>query len=102
MPATAPVALTPFGHRSVLDGERPAFRAVDPENLSPLLVDAKGAARLCGIGVTLWRELHVSGRCPLPVRLARRVLWRTDELRDWVSSGCVSREVWMARKGANR
>jgi len=59
-----------------------------------LLLDAKEAARLCGVSRSLWFRLHSSGRCPLPVRLGRRTLWRRAELVRWVESGCPERLKW--------
>ncbi len=59
-----------------------------------LLVDCREAAARCGIGRSLWLQLHAGGRVPLPVRLGRRVLWRTDELRAWTAAGCPPRARW--------
>ena len=63
-----------------------------------LMVDAKVAAKLCGIGKTTWYQLHAAGRTPLPVRFGRRALWRRDEIADWVAAGCPARHQWQARK----
>ena len=66
----------------------------------PLLVDARAAARLCGgISVRTWWSLHASGRCPLPVRLGRRTLWRGAELAAWIEAGCPARDRWQTMKG---
>lgn len=61
-----------------------------------LLVSAAEAARLCGLGRTAWYGLLSSGRCPAPVRLGGRVLWRRDELAAWIAAGCPARERWDA------
>lgn len=68
---------------------------------TPLLLDAKDAARLCGVSARTWWSLHAAGRCPLPVRLNRRTLWRRDELAAWIAAGCPARDRWEnTRKGA--
>lgn len=67
-----------------------------------LLVDAKTAARLCGLGKTCWYALHASGRVPMPIRLGRAVRWDRRELEAWASAGCPSRERWQAIRGAKR
>jgi predicted DNA-binding transcriptional regulator AlpA len=58
------------------------------------LVNAREAARLCGISRASWYRLHSSGRCPLPVRLGNRTLWRRQELEAWVKAGCPARQKW--------
>jgi predicted DNA-binding transcriptional regulator AlpA len=68
--------------------------------VTPMLLDAKAAARLCGgISVRTWWSLHASGRCPLPVRLGRRTLWRADELAAWIKASCPARDRWHAMRG---
>jgi predicted DNA-binding transcriptional regulator AlpA len=67
----------------------------------PLLIDAKQAAGLLGIGRSLFYEMHSSGRLgPLPIRLGRAVRWRCDELTRWVDAGCPPRVKWC--KGVGR
>jgi len=67
--------------------------------VAPLLVDASTAASLCGVSRAGWWALHSSGRCPLPVRLGRRTLWRAAELSDWTAAGCPARDRWHSMKG---
>ena len=69
---------------------------------APLLVDAKTAARLCGLGKTAWYALHAAGRIPMPIRLGRAVRWNADELRGWTAAGCPARDRWEAMKGRRR
>jgi len=66
----------------------------------PLLVDSDTAADLCGVSRTTWWALHSSGRCPAPVKLGRRTLWRRAELEAWTAAGCPPRAKWQATKGA--
>lgn len=67
---------------------------------APLLVPAKTAARLCGLGKTAWYALHASGRCPMPIRLGRAVRWDRRELEAWCAAGCPPRHIWESRKAA--
>ena len=61
-----------------------------------LLIDAAGAARLCGIGRTLWLQMASAGRVPMPIRLGRRTLWQREELAAWTKAGCPGRDRWTA------
>ena len=60
----------------------------------PMAVDAREAARLCGIGRTSWLTRYHAGQTPEPVRLGRRVLWRVRELAAWLDAGCPPRHNW--------
>ena len=66
---------------------------------APLLVDARTAAKLCGVSRATWWSMHSQGRVPLPVRIGRRTLWRTAELSDWTAAGCPPRDRWHGTKG---
>ena len=61
-------------------------------------VEAVQAARLCGVSRATWYSLRKAGRIPRPVRLGRRVLWRIDELREWMAAGCPPCSRWDAMK----
>ncbi len=66
-------------------------------NSDPLLVDAKEAARMCGISISTWHTLVAAGKTPAPVRLGRSVKWRRDELVAWIAAGCPARDKWDKR-----
>lgn len=68
------------------------------KTLQPLAVDAIEAAHLCGVSPNHWWKLHNSGRCPAPIRLGRRCLWRVAELREWMAAGCPPRDRWKAER----
>jgi predicted DNA-binding transcriptional regulator AlpA len=70
-----------------------------PPPIAPLLIDARAAGRLCGIGRTAWYALVSSGRAPAAIRLGGRVLWHRDTLAAWCAAGCPSRDIWEVRKG---
>ncbi len=79
--------------REVAEANRPGTTKIRA-NIEPLLVGATGAAKLMGMGRSLWYRLGTEGRTPLPLRLGGKVLWRVEELRAWVRAGCPSRARW--------
>ncbi len=79
--------------RIVADG-RAATRA-----MTPLAVNASGAAALCGVSRSMWLKLSSQGAVPAPVRLGRRTLWRVADLDAWLAAGCPSAERWREMSG---
>ena len=72
-------------------------KKIDPggeAHLEPLAVDARAAARMCGVSRTHWYAMKASGRLPLPIRLGRRTVWRVDDLKRWVAEGCPPLHRW--------
>ncbi len=63
-----------------------------PENIKPVLLEAKRAAKACGVGLTLWHQLNATGRIPTPVILNSKTLWSTRQLELWALNGCPSRD----------
>jgi predicted DNA-binding transcriptional regulator AlpA len=75
----------------------------EPAGVPPILVDARRAAAMLGIGLRTLRTMDAAGRLPAPVRLSPGcVRWRLAELRDWTEAGCPDRETWEARRAARR
>jgi len=71
--------------------------------VEPLLIAARVAGPLCGGSEASWWRYHAAGRVPAPVKLGGRTLWRVEELRRWVGSGCPDRQTWEAmRKSQDR
>jgi predicted DNA-binding transcriptional regulator AlpA len=68
------------------------------QGLTPLLVDAKAAAAMCGKSLRTWRTWDSLGLIPRPVRIKRSTLWRLDELKAWATAGCPRRSEWEARQ----
>ena len=65
-----------------------------------LMLSAESSADLIGVGRTLFRSMHSSGRLgPLPVKFGRRILWSRKELENWVTAGCPNRSKWIKMKG---
>jgi len=60
----------------------------------PLLVGADEAARICGIGRTLFYDLKSAGRLPKPINLGKRRLWKVEELNAWTTARCPRLENW--------
>ena len=58
------------------------------------LVTAKQAGPMCGKSLRTWRTWDAAGKIPQPVRIGRSTLWRTEELRAWVTAGCPRRKEW--------
>ncbi|MFO0821977.1 MAG: hypothetical protein U0792_02475 [Gemmataceae bacterium] len=79
------------------DADLPA----DPAGSPPILVDARRAAALLGVGLRTLRTMDAAGKLPAPVRLSPGcVRWRLAELHDWTQAGCPDREAWEACKAA--
>ena len=75
-------------------GTKAPDRPIDTPGLAPLLVDAREAARLCGVGRTTWLSLRAQGRTPPSILLGRRRLWRVEEIRAWTAAGVPPAERW--------
>ncbi|HUT61701.1 MAG TPA: hypothetical protein VNA25_28010 [Phycisphaerae bacterium] len=69
---------------------------------APLLVDAREAARLCGVSRASWWGYNAAGRVPSPIHLCGRTLWRRDELAAWIEAGCPARERWKALRATGK
>ncbi len=61
-----------------------------------ILIDAKGAATLCGMSRSAWYKLVSSGKAPRSVKLGALARWRRSELEGWIAAGCPTREKWDA------
>jgi len=70
--------------------------------LTPLLLTARQATKLCGKSLRTWRSWDAAGLIPQPIRIRRCTLWRAGELQAWIAAGCPRREEWDAdrRKSA--
>ena len=49
----------------------------------PIAVGREGAAALLSIAPSTFDDLVAKGRMPQPREIGRRVLWDTDEIRDY-------------------
>lgn len=78
----------------------PAGPSIEPP---PILVDARRAAALLGVGLRTLRSMDAAGKLPSPVRLSPGcVRWRLAELRSWTDANCPDRESWAAIRAARK
>ena len=65
-----------------------------------VLISTPKAAKMLGIGKSLFSEMASDGRLgPTPIKFGRRTLWSVQELTDWIRKGqCVNREKWQEIK----
>ncbi len=74
------------------------------ETMTPFLVDAKTAAKLCGVSLSLFYELKATGQAPQPVKLNSKSLWCYAQLKLWADNGCPASDsaAWQTiLKGQN-
>ena len=76
--------------------------AATPTDELPLVVDARRLAKLLDAGVRTVRTWDAAGKLPSPIRLGGKVVWRVDEIRDWLAAGAPRRAEWQARRAAAR
>lgn len=50
----------------------------------PLLLQAKEAAGLCGIGLRTWHTYRASGKLPPSYRIAGRRIWKRRDIERWI------------------
>jgi predicted DNA-binding transcriptional regulator AlpA len=67
---------------------------------APLLLDAAGAAALCGVSRATWFGWQAAGQIPVAVlRRGRVVRWSYAEIVAWIAAGCPARDRWRAVGG---
>lgn len=62
--------------------------------MNGMLVNARDAAKVLGLGERTLHRYHAAGRIPSPVKLGGRNWWRRSELEAWVQAGCPPRARW--------
>ena len=67
------------------------------KHIEPLLVGAVGAAKLVGVGKSLFYEMASTGRLgPMPISLTgKKKVWLRKELECWCEHRCPPREQWL-------
>jgi len=68
----------------------------------PLLVAARRLAPMLDVGLRTVRSWDAAGKLPAPLRISGKVLWRVDEISDWLAAGAPDRKTWEARGAASR
>ncbi len=84
------------------EADSPAHATRPPQDIAPLVVDARRLAKLLCAGVRTVRTWDAAGKLPAPVRIGGRVVWCVTEIRAWLAAGAPNRETWEARKAASR
>lgn len=64
-----------------------------PAGAPPLLLDARAAAALLGIGRSTWLRLVSAGKAPVPLKLGACVRWPRPALEAWIARACPPRET---------
>lgn len=62
--------------------------------LVPVLVRRRGAAALCGMGVSTFDRADAAGLVPVARKVGGCKLWSVAELREWAARGCPPRAEW--------
>ena len=67
-------------------------------DLAPLLVDVKAAAKLCSVSAKTFYSLDITGGVPESIRLKSCRRWSVAQLEVWVINGGPSRNSteWIA------
>ncbi len=81
------------------DPNRPAAHAV---GVSPLVVAAKALAVMLDSSERTIRTWDAAGKLPTPLRLGGGVVWRVDEIRDWLKAGAPNRAHWAAIRAKHK
>lgn len=85
----------------------PSIAPTDPlprnrRRLSPLVVAASRLAPLLDASIRTVRTWDAAGKLPAPIRIGGRVVWRLDEIRDWLNAGAPDRETWTALRAVRK
>ncbi|MHC5135117.1 MAG: helix-turn-helix transcriptional regulator [Planctomycetota bacterium] len=56
----------------------------DTPETSPLLLSARDAAKLCGIGLRTWHSYRASGKLPPSFKIGGRRVWKRKDIYRWV------------------
>lgn len=62
--------------------------------MEQVLIDAKGVASMLSVSPRLVQKMNLGQEIPAPLKLHRRTLWRTSEIKSWVDAGCPARKRW--------
>jgi predicted DNA-binding transcriptional regulator AlpA len=71
-----------------------------PPTPDALLIPDTVAAKLAGCSRATWLRLRAAGKIPPSIRLGRKVLWRRDEIVEWIGAGCPDARTWAAMAAA--
>jgi hypothetical protein len=77
-------------------GEPPPRANSRRRRVPPALVRRRGAASLCGMGLSTFDRADASGLVPAGRKVGGCKLWCVAELRAWAAHGCRPRAEWSA------
>lgn len=60
-----------------------------------LLLNARDAARLCGVSPATWHRLTSAGKNPPSLKIGGSVRWRRSDISSWIDAGCPDRRTWL-------
>lgn len=72
-----------------------------PEKIAPALLTISQVCAYLNIARATFYKINVTGAFGLlPVKLGtcRKVLYRKDEIENWVRAGCPHRKIWQAQR----
>jgi len=73
------------------------------ETCEKLLLSVGDVCRALNISRSSFFSLRSAGRIPLtPVRLSSKLLYRRDEVEQWVAQGCPAAERWLQLQERDR
>ncbi len=74
----------------------------EPLQVEPALLNIEQTCQILNIARPTFYNLRASGKfAPLPVGLCRKVLYRRDELENWIQAGLPHRKQWQFMKKEN-
>ncbi len=77
------------------------YNLTTPVLPEPLLVGAKQAAIMLGVGRSHFYSMLSSGQIgPMAHKLGKRSLYSVNELRKWVDAGMPPRQKWIEQKNS--
>ena len=72
------------------------------DGVKPLVVAAKALATMLDVSHRTVRVWDAAGRLPTPVRVGVKVVWRIDEVHDWLDADCPDRATWTAMRAKRK
>ena len=74
----------------------------DTAETLPLLLSAKDAAKLCGIGVRTWHTYRASGKLPPSFKICGRRIWKREDIYHWIDWDFPNLDQFIERQEANK
>jgi predicted DNA-binding transcriptional regulator AlpA len=62
------------------------------------LIDVKKLSKFLSIPQATIYEHNVMGKIPAPLKIGKKLLWRIDEIKEWLNAGAPGRQKWESIK----